>query len=87
MNYIKIEIKDSLPHVSMEYDSLESFRDLIFIMLSPKGEELFLTTIEKDLIEKNKSDELEIMKLIQGMIKESLFKPENNYIIDPSSFK
>jgi hypothetical protein len=87
MNYIKIEIKDSLPYVSMEYDSLESFRDLIFTMLSPKGEELFLTTIEKDLIEKNKSDELEIMKLIQGIIKESLFKPENNYIIDPSSFK
>lgn len=87
MNYIKIEIKDSLPYVSMEYDSLESFRDLIFTMLSPKGEELFLTTIEKDLIEKNKSDELEIMKLIQGIIKESLFKPENSYIIDPSSFK
>jgi hypothetical protein len=90
-NYIKIEIMDSTPVITMEYDGLESFKDLIFFILSPAGLELFYNTIEKDLILNNKKDELKVLTSIVKLISE-----KNNLInntidedefISPSFFK
>ena len=91
MNYIKIELQDGLPYVSMEYDSLEAFRDLIFTAISPNGAELFVVTIENDLIRKNKSEELNILRMIKNTIdsQEINFKKDStdNFVINPGSFK
>lgn len=90
-NYIKIEIVDSTPVIMMEYDGLESFKDLIFFIMSPAGLELFYNTIEKDLILNNKKDELKVLTSLVKLISE-----KGNFInnvtdedefISPSFFK
>lgn len=90
-NYIKIEIVDSTPVIMMEYDGLESFKDLIFFIMSPSGLELFYNTIERDLILNNKKDELKVLTSLVKLISE-----KDNFInnsidedefISPSFFK
>ena len=70
-NYIKIKFVGSTPFISIQYDSIESFQNLIFFLMSPTGTELFLKTIEKDLVEQNKSEELEIIKAFMYIISQN----------------
>jgi len=92
-NYIKIEFDQSKPFVSMEYDDMDSFQNLIFFLISPSGTELFLKTIEKDFVEKNKEEELEIIKALMFIVNQDkddliLDSLSSNYpLIKPSSFK
>lgn len=92
-NYLKIEFNESTPVVSMEYDSIESFQNLIFFLLSPTGTDLFIKTIEKQLVESKKEAELETIKTLTYI----LSKDSNDALLDaldasyplikPSSFK
>jgi hypothetical protein len=92
-NYIKIEFDGSTPYISMKYDSIESFQNLIFFLMSPTGTELFLKTIEKDLVEKNKAEELESIKAFMHIISQNQDDAllnaldSNKPLIKPSSFK
>ena len=92
-NYIKIEFDVSTPYISMKYDSIESFQNLIFFLMSPTGTELFLKTIEKDLVEKNKAEELESIKAFMHIISQNQDDvllnalDSNKPLIKPSSFK
>jgi hypothetical protein len=91
MNYIKIELDNGIPYFSMEYDSLASFRDLVYTIISSDGPELFCATLENDLTKKNKKDELDIFNLMRMMLKEGKEKfinsEEKEYVINPASFK
>ena len=92
-NYLQIEFDGSKPFVSMEYDSIESFQNLIFFLISPTGTDLFLKTIEKQLIEANKEAELETIKALRYIISKDkedalLDALDSNLpLIKPSSFK
>lgn len=84
--FIKIDIEDSYPVISMEYDTLEIFKDLMFFVLSPSGMELFCETIQKDLINNNRTDELKILdSIIKLLGDQDEFHDEE--FISPSSFK
>lgn len=92
-NYLQIEFDGSRPFVSMEYDSIESFQNLIFFLISPTGTDLFLKTIEKQLIEGKKEEELETIKAMMYIITKDkddalLDALDSNLpLIKPSSFK
>ena len=88
MNYIKIELVDSAPMIKMEYDSIQSFRDLVFFMLAPSSADLFAASIEKDLMERERIDEIEILKHMQNLIKSSpiLNNSRDGNFLKPSSF-
>jgi hypothetical protein len=92
-NYIKIELSDSLPVVSMEYDSIESFQSLMFCLVSESGFNLMYKTIEKDLMIKNRTDEIEIMSALVSLVNKDIQdlavdkRSESLNVIDPSSFK
>jgi hypothetical protein len=92
-NYIKIKFVGSTPFISIQYDSIESFQNLIFFLMSPTGTELFLKTIEKDLVEQNKSEELEIIKAFMYIISQDQDNAllnaldSNKPLIKPGSFK
>jgi hypothetical protein len=92
-NYIKIELSDSLPVVSMEYDSIESFQNLMFCLVSESGFNLIYKTIEKDLMIKNRTDEIEIMAALVSLVNKDVQdlavdkRSESLNVIDPSSFK
>ena len=92
-NYIKIEFDQSKPFVSMEYDDMDSFQNLIFFLISPSGTELFLKTVEKDLLDNNKEEELEIIKALMFIVNKDkddliLDSLSSNYpLVKPGSFK
>ena len=92
-NYIKIEFNGSKPFISIQYDSIESFQNLIFFIMSPTGTDLFLKTIEKDLVRNNKTEELETIKAFMHIISQNQDDAllnaldSNKPLIKPSSFK
>lgn len=92
-NYIKIELSNSLPVVSIEYDSIESFQNLMFCLISESGFNLMYKTIEKDLIRQNRKEEIEIMAALANIVNADIKdlavqnRSESNNVIDPSSFK
>lgn len=90
-SYVKIELSDSVPMVTMEYDSLDDFRDLIFFMMSPSTSNIFAATIKRDLELQQKSAEIEILDYIQGLLNsdEMLIANHDNSItfLKPSLFK
>lgn len=92
-NYLKIEFDGSTPFVSMEYDSIESFQNLVFFLISPTGTDLFLKTIEKQLVEAKKEEELETIKALMYIITkdkdDALLEAldSNLPLIKPSAFK
>lgn len=92
-NYIKIEFDGSKPFISIQYDSIESFQNLIFFIMSPTGTDLFLKTIEKDLVRNNKTEELETIKAFMHIISQNQDDALLNALdsskplIKPSSFK
>lgn len=90
-SYVKIELSDSVPMVTMEYDSLDDFRDLIFFMMSPSTSSIFSATIKNDLELQKKSAEIEILDYIQGLLNsdEMLITKHDNSItfLKPSLFK
>lgn len=88
-SYIKIQIVDSIPLITMEYEDIAIFKDLLFFLASPAGSELAIKTIEKNLLDNNKKEELETLNSICDYIKQ-----DNSYIsksdveyIRPSCFK
>lgn len=88
-SYIKIQIVDSIPIITMEYEDIAIFKDLIFFLASPAGSDLALKTIEKNLLDNNKHEELEMIKGIYDYIKKdnsNIFKNDVEYI-KPSCFK
>lgn len=91
-NYIKIEIVKSVPRILMQYEDLESFKSLIFCILSDSGSNLILKTIESELVEQNKTKELEALKVFleifnAGKNKEYMLLYNDFPILKPSSFK
>lgn len=92
-NYIKIEMINSKPNISIEYDSLESFQHLMFCLLSPHGFELVYKTIEKQLVENNKKEEIESLSILFELLnkdnEENLLQLNSKKVnlINPSSFK
>jgi len=84
--YIKIDMEGSTPFITVEYEDLEIFKDLMFFILSPSGIELFCQTIEKDLLENNKTDELKILKAMIKLIN-SQYDIIDDEFISPSSFR
>ena len=93
MKYIKIEIVDSLPVIKMEYEDVIAFQNLMFCLVSDSGFGLVYKSIEKQLLENNKKDELEVLSALISLVnKESQYlfskdKPQNKNVINPSSFK
>lgn len=95
-NYIKIELENSgnsktVPLITMKYESIESFQNLIFFLLSDSGSVLFTKTIEQELIEKNRLNELEILRafseiLITSKNKHLLIRQNEHPVKKPSSF-
>lgn len=95
-NYIKIELENSVnsktfPLITMEYENIESFQNLIFFLLSDSGSMLFIKTIEQELIEKNRLNELEILRtfseiLITSKNKHLLIRQNECPVKKPSSF-
>lgn len=89
-NYIKIELIDSKPSVSMEYDSIDSFQRLMFCLISESGFGLVYKTIEKELITDNKMEEIEALGKLISLIKDDytdLSDNKNKSLFNPSSFK
>lgn len=87
-SYIKIEIEDSIPIISIEYDSINSFQDLVFLLFSKSGSNLLSSTLEQELTLSNKDDEINILKAISTFIKSNDdIDDENSNFINPSSFK
>lgn len=95
-NYIKIELINSssktIPTITMEYDDIEYFQSLIFFLMSDSGTELFVKTIEQNLIQSHKIRELEILRTFEEISNSSknkslLLQPNDVYLIKPSSFK
>jgi len=86
-NYLKIELTETLPIIEMNYDSIESFQSLMFCLISDSGFNLVYKTIEKDLIDNRKIDELEILKLLIDLATENKNNTNNFNLINPSSFK
>jgi len=91
-NYVKIEIINSIPMVSMEYDDIENFKNLVFCLLSEKGSELFMATIRASLIENNASEELYILKEFASIIANQnnddlLITKDTAPLMKPSAFK
>lgn len=91
-NYIKIELSNSIPYISMEYDNLDSFKSLVFFMISEIGSSLFIKTIQSELVQENKSDELLILKEFAKIIAENkdeklIINRNDTPVINPSAFK
>lgn len=89
-NYIKIKLTDSYPVVSIEYEDLTHFQELMFCLISDRNSSLIYKTIELELIEKNKKEEIEIMSKLLNILSvnpldETDVKKQN--FINPSSFK
>lgn len=91
MNHIKIELENGLPYISMEYENLEAFRDLIFSILSPNASELFFVTIENSLIKESKTDELNIIRFIKDAVENNKINFKQNkgdiFFTNPGSFQ
>lgn len=91
MNYIKIELNNSLPMVSMEYDSMESFQKLMFCIISESGFNLIYKTIETELIQDQKTDEIEVLRALIQLINKDVpdlsINSTGKSITSPSSFK
>lgn len=91
-NYIKIELlSKSTPMITMEYEDLESFQNLVFFLISDSGSDLFVKTIEQQLIKANKTKELEILRAFSEFIftaknKNLTLKQNDVPVIKPSSF-
>jgi hypothetical protein len=87
-NYIKIEMDESLPYISMEYEDLDSFKDLVFFVMSKTGSDLFCKTIEHELLINNKHEELKILDFINAILQsdEILLNSEETNLMNPSSF-
>lgn len=89
-NYIKIELIDSKPSVSMEYDSIDSFQRLMFCLISESGSGIIYKTIEKELINDNKMEEIESLGKLISLITEDytdLSGSKKSNLLNPSSFK
>lgn len=63
-SFLKIEIIDSKPVVTLEYKDLEEFKDIMFFVMSESGLNLLYNNIERDLITNNKDQELDIINMI-----------------------
>ena len=63
-SFLKIEIIDSKPVVTLEYKDLEEFKDIMFFVMSESGLNLLYNNIEQDLIVNNKDQELDILNMI-----------------------
>lgn len=63
-SFLKIEIIDSKPVVTLEYKDLEEFKDIMFFVMSESGLNLLYNNIEQDLIINNKDQELDILNMI-----------------------
>lgn len=93
MNYIKIELVDSLPIVELKYEDISSFQSLMFCLISESGFNLVYKTIENQLKKENKKDEMEILSMLVGLVNkevQDLISSEvvkNTSVINPSSFK
>lgn len=89
-NYIKIELINSNPYISMEYEDLESFKDLVFFMISQSGANLFCKTIEQELLLADKKEELKLLefmyKILQTPEDELLISSNDSILMNPSSF-
>lgn len=89
-NYIKIEIIDSRPAVSMEYDSIDSFQKLMFCLISESGFGSVYQTIEQELINDKKMEEIEVLGKLISLLNDSnneLSYTNKKNLLNPSSFK
>lgn len=93
MNYIKIELVDSLPVVELKYEDISSFQSLMFCLISESGFNLVYKTIENQLKKENKKEEMEILSMLVNLVDkemQDLIASEvvkNKSVISPSSFK
>jgi len=89
-NYIKIKLTDSYPVVSIEYEDLTRFQELMFCLISDRGSNLIYKTIESELIENNKKEEIEIIGKLLSILSvntlDDLDKKKQSFT-NPSSFK
>lgn len=83
---ITIDIIDSKPVISIEYSDLETFKNLIFFMLSESGYELFISTIQNQLSADNKAEELAILNFLLNYSGDRGEKIQEEYYMYPSSF-
>ena len=83
---ITIDIIDSKPVISIEYSDLETFKNLIFFMLSESGYELFISTIQNQLSADNKTEELAILNFLLNYSEDQGEKIQEEYYMYPSSF-
>lgn len=84
-SYVKIEMKNDMPFVSMEYEDVDSFRDLMFCLLSSVGNYLCYSTISENLTINNKHQELEILEAIMDLDDKN--KDKDSDFTSPSSFR
>lgn len=86
---ITIDIIDSNPVISIHYSDLETFKDLMFFMLSESGYELFVTTIQNQLYAENKTEELTILNFLLNYYEKDQSEQieKEDYYMRPSSFK
>ena len=93
MNYIKIELVDSLPIVELKYEDVQSFQSLMFCLISESGFNLVYKTIENQLKKENKKDEMEILSMLVSLVNKEVQDTitsevaKNKSVINPSSFK
>lgn len=73
-NFVKIEIIDGIPSLSMEYEDLEKFKVLMLSVLSPYSHEMLHEVIYSMLKEKDLQDELSVVNII-----ESAFQVANKF--------
>ena len=86
---ITIDIIDSNPVISIDYSDLETFKDLMFFMLSESGYKLFVTTIQNQLSAENKTEELTILNFLLNYYEKDQSEQieKEDYYMRPSSFK
>lgn len=86
---ITIDIIDSNPVISIDYSDLETFKDLMFFMLSESGYKLFVTTIQNQLSAENKTEELIILNFLLNYYEKDQSEQieKEDYYMRPSSFK
>jgi hypothetical protein len=85
-NFIKIEIDDSAPLISIEYQNIGKFQELIFLLMSSSGIELIYQSLKKDLTLNGRVEELGILDSLVNYLSSNDASQEEQFI-DPSSFQ
>ena len=64
-NFIKVEILDGIPSLSMEYEGLEQFKMLALSILSPQSHKIIHDVIRSMLKDKELTDEIKVIDIIE----------------------